>query len=69
VTRQPLVVVIPQLAPVAGDVVVQKTTSGPLAGTDIAARLAIPTFAAITGTDDVLAAATVMAVTEPRTAQ
>lgn len=32
--------VIAELAPAAGDVVVQKTTSGPLAGTDIAARLA-----------------------------
>jgi nicotinamidase-related amidase len=32
--------VIAELAPTAGDVVVQKTTSGPLAGTDIAARLA-----------------------------
>jgi biuret amidohydrolase len=32
--------VIPELAPVAGDVVVPKATSGPLAGTDIAARLA-----------------------------
>jgi nicotinamidase-related amidase len=31
--------VIGELAPAASDVVVQKTTSGPLAGTDIAARL------------------------------
>jgi nicotinamidase-related amidase len=31
--------VIGELAPQAGDVVVRKTTSGPLAGTDIAARL------------------------------
>ena len=32
--------VIAELAPAAGDVIVQKTTSGPLAGTNIAARLA-----------------------------
>jgi nicotinamidase-related amidase len=32
--------VIAELEPAAGDVVVQKTTSGPLAGTDIASRLA-----------------------------
>ena len=31
--------VIPELAPAAGDVVAQKATSGPLAGTDIAATL------------------------------
>jgi biuret amidohydrolase len=114
--------VIPELAPAPGDVVVQKTTSGPLAGTDIAARLAkagvetvvvtgvvtdvcvtgmareladadfgvfvvadacgapmreshewalrvaIPTFAAITATDDLLTEATGMAVAEQRKA-
>lgn len=32
--------VIAELAPAADDIVVQKTTSGPLAGTDIAAKLA-----------------------------
>ena len=31
--------VIPELAPAAGDVVARKATSGPLAGTDIAAKL------------------------------
>lgn len=31
--------VIPELAPAAGDVIAQKVTSGPLAGTDIAATL------------------------------
>jgi biuret amidohydrolase len=33
--------IIAELAPAPGDVVVQKTTSGPLAGTDIAARLTV----------------------------
>ena len=51
--------VVAELAPSAGDVVVQKTTSGPLAGTDIAARLA----AAGVGTVVVTGVATDVCVT------